>query len=66
MTGDGAGQTDRWLREPVPHVRDVRSALLARRGRDPRGLLADQRAVFTPIEAALQAQRVGETEFSHV
>ncbi|MDQ3466138.1 MAG: helix-turn-helix transcriptional regulator [Actinomycetota bacterium] len=72
VTGDGAGQTDRWLREPVPHVRDVRSALLAklallaRRGRDPRGLLADQRAVFTPIEAALQAQRVGETEFSHV
>jgi len=22
--------------------------------------------VFTPIEAALQAQQVGETEFSHV
>lgn len=31
VTGDGAGQTARWLREPVPHVRDVRSALLAKR-----------------------------------
>lgn len=65
VAGDGAAQTGRWLRDPVPHVRDVRSALLAklallaRRGRDPRALLSAQRAVFTPIGVALEAQQMG-------
>lgn len=47
-----------WLREPVEHVRDVRSqlltklALLDRTGADPRELLRRPREVLVPITAA--------------
>jgi DNA-binding PadR family transcriptional regulator len=51
----------RWLREPVPHFRDVRSALLVKlvlcevAKSDPRPLLDAQRTLFTPMVAALKA-----------
>lgn len=69
-TAAGKSAVRLWLAEPVAHVRDVRSellvklALLARRGRDSRKLVAAQRAVFVPIEAALVARQETQTDFS--
>jgi DNA-binding PadR family transcriptional regulator len=57
------GQTlyRRWRRQPVPHVRDVRSVLLVKlvlcdEARiNPRPLLEAQRALFAPMVDALRA-----------
>lgn len=63
ITAAGRADVDRWLTEPVEHVRDVRShllmklALLERRGLDRTPLLHGQRAVLEPVVAALAAER---------
>lgn len=65
-TDVGRVASEGWLVEPVPHVRDVRSALvvklslLARLGRDREPLVRAQRAVFVPILEGLQAQLAAE------
>ena len=66
-TRAGRQQVDRWLTEPVPHVRELRSGLmlkllfLTRRGADPSELLARQRAVLEPLAASLDdGSRSGE------
>jgi hypothetical protein len=68
-----AGQTAAraWLRTPVRHGRDVRSelliklALLKRTGADPRDLLSEQRAEFSPLGAALADQVHATTGIEH-
>jgi DNA-binding PadR family transcriptional regulator len=61
VTQRGRRTVDRWLTNPVAHVRDVRTVLLLklvlgqRRGRDPRPLLQAQRLAFEPHVAALRA-----------
>jgi hypothetical protein len=58
-----------WLAEPVPHVRELRSALLLkllfaqRAGRSPRGLLSAQRAVLVQTVGALEAAGDGDDPF---
>jgi PadR family transcriptional regulator AphA len=55
VTAGGREALDRWLGEPIAHVRDGRSELmmklllLERSGRDPSGLLAAQQALFARI-----------------
>jgi PadR family transcriptional regulator AphA len=62
-TDHGRASVDEWLREPIRHVRDIRShllmklALLDRRGLDPGELLRRQRSVLEPIVHALGAER---------
>ena len=61
VTASGRREVDRWLGEPVEHLRDVRTELLLklvlsrRIGRDPRPLLRDQQRTFRRIFAALEA-----------
>jgi DNA-binding PadR family transcriptional regulator len=61
VTASGRRAVERWLEEPVVHVRDLRSALLLkllfaqRSGRDRAPLLLAQRAILTDIVAALEA-----------
>lgn len=63
VTPGGRAAVERWLHEPVQHIRDIRSqllmklALLERAGADPRDLLGRQRALLEPIVAALAAER---------
>ena len=59
-TATGRREVDRWLGEPVGHLRDVRTELLlklvfgARAGRDRRPLLRAQQRTFRTIFAALE------------
>jgi len=69
ITPTGRTALDRWLAEPVQHVRDVRAALLlklalqARAGTDPRPLLTAQRARFEPQSTGLAQTRDGARGF---
>lgn len=71
MTITPAGQDvlDRWLREPVDHVREVRAllllklALLDRRGEDPQPLLRAQRERLLPQLTGLERRRAAATGF---
>lgn len=62
-TPEGREAVQRWLHEPVEHVREIRSqllmklALLDRIGADPTELLSRQREVLEPIAAALAVER---------
>ena len=62
ITPEGARSLGAWLRAPVDHVRDLRTAflvkllLLERRGDDPGPLIASQRERFAPIAARLAVQ----------
>jgi PadR family transcriptional regulator AphA len=62
VTPKGRSATRRWLKEPVDHVRDVRSlfllkVVLSRRlGLDVESLLVAQRALLTPLVAFLEAR----------
>ena len=61
-TQAGRNAVDRWLSEPVAHVRDLRSALLLKRlfaqrsGRDRAPLLQAQHAMLTRLLETLDAQ----------
>ena len=63
VTTEGRRVVDRWLEQPVDHVRDVRSllllklALLERAQRDRRVLLEAQRDLLMPRLASLEHQR---------
>ena len=62
-TEDGRAAAERWLHEPVEHVREIRSelllklALLDRAREDPAGLLRAQRAVLEPLVGAIESRR---------
>ena len=62
ITADGAEAVDEWLMEPVAHVRDLRTELLAklllleRRGLDPTVLVRRQRERLEPVARALRRQ----------
>jgi len=66
----GRDELERWLAEPVDHVRDVRSTfllkliLIDRAGLDPEPLLEAQRASVVPAVQALEARLAasGRTE----
>jgi DNA-binding PadR family transcriptional regulator len=68
-TGDGQAAAERWLHEPVEHVREIRSelllklALLDRAGVDPAGLLRAQRAVLEPLVGAIESRRADSQGF---
>jgi PadR family transcriptional regulator AphA len=61
LTRAGRREVERWLVEPVAHVREVRSELmlkllfLSRRGADTSELLARQQAVLRPVVEGLEA-----------
>ena len=69
-TALGRDELERWLAEPVDHVRDVRSTfllkliLIDRAGLDPEPLLEAQRASVVPAVEALEARLAasGRTE----
>jgi DNA-binding PadR family transcriptional regulator len=69
-TQAGLDELDRWLEEPVVHVRDARSLLLLklvyaeRSGRDTRPLLERQRDLLRPIVDG-HRRRVPETDGWH-
>jgi DNA-binding PadR family transcriptional regulator len=68
-TDDGRAVAQRWLHEPVEHVRDIRSelllklALLDRADEDPAGLLRAQRAVLEPLVGAIESRRADSQGF---
>ena len=57
----GRRASQRWLSEPVDHLRDVRTELILKlvlgdqRGLDPRPLLREQQACFEPVLVALRS-----------
>lgn len=59
-TPHGVAALDRWLAEPVPHLRDLRTELLLKLvlidllGRDPAGLLRRQRESVAAAHAVLE------------
>ena len=61
-----------WLSRPVSHIREVRSELLvklglqARRGAPTESLIAAQKAVFAPMQEALEQRVNEESEFGWV
>jgi PadR family transcriptional regulator AphA len=63
ITATGRAALRRWLRTPVPHLRDVRTellvklALLERAGRSPARLVASQRRIFAPMIVTLRQTR---------
>jgi DNA-binding PadR family transcriptional regulator len=69
-TETGVAEVDRWLVQPVEHVRDGRSELmlkllfLDRRGADPEPLLAAQRERLTELEGDLRAALDGAEGFA--
>jgi PadR family transcriptional regulator AphA len=69
VTPAGRGVLRSWLRRPVGHVRDLRTALLAklvlldRSGSDPAPLLGAQRTQLVPIVAALASQTEQARDF---
>jgi DNA-binding PadR family transcriptional regulator len=68
-TPEGCRAAQGWLRQPVIHVRDVRSelllklALLSRAGADPRDLLRAQRRQLIPAASGLAEQMRTATGF---
>jgi len=66
---DGRAAAQRWLHEPVEHVREIRSelllklALLDRAGGDPADLLAAQRTVLEPLVGAIESRRASSQGF---
>ena len=72
VTPAGRTALRRWLREPVDHVRDVRSmlllklALIDRSGRDPRPLAQAQRERIKAQIAALEEVRQEADGFDQV
>ena len=68
-TERGSAAAARWLRQPVEHVREIRSelllklALLDRAGEDPGELLQAQRAVIEPLVTALETRRARSDGF---
>jgi DNA-binding PadR family transcriptional regulator len=66
VTGKGRKAAAQWRAEPVRHLRDVRSAMLAkvllrqRAGEPLAPLVAEQRAVFLPLFERL-AEQFGDT-----
>jgi DNA-binding PadR family transcriptional regulator len=64
VTSAGRAAVVAWRRQPVQHIRDIRSellvklALLDRAGADPHDLLVAQRALLVPIAGALR-DRIG-------
>jgi PadR family transcriptional regulator AphA len=69
VTARGRRALHRWLNEPVEHIRDLRTellaklALMARAGADPGRLLSTQRQVLQPIVAALAEQKQSARDF---
>jgi len=69
VTGEGRERVDRWLLDPVQHVRDARADLmlkllfLDRAGLDPAPLLAAQRERFAVIARELEGH--DESGFAH-
>lgn len=72
ITEAGRLAVDDWLAKPVAHVRELRSqllmklALLDRRGLPVAPLVAEQRAVLTPVLAAVAAERERAAGFDAV
>lgn len=72
VTRTGRRRLERWLTEPVLHVRDLRSGLmlkllfLSRRGEDPSDLLARQQAVLQPLVESLEAAARSAEGFDRV
>jgi PadR family transcriptional regulator AphA len=72
LTRSGRREVNRWLAEPVAHVRELRSGLmlkllfLSRRGTDPAPLLARQRSVLHPLVSGLEAGARGGEGFDQV
>jgi DNA-binding PadR family transcriptional regulator len=70
-TGKGRKAVAQWRNEPVRHLREVRSALLAKvllrqRANEPLGpLVEEQRAVFAPLFERL-AEQFGDADTDHV
>ena len=70
-TGKGRKAVAQWRGEPVRHLREVRSAFLAkvllrRRAHEPLGpLVAEQRAVFAPLFERL-GEQFNEADADHV
>lgn len=70
-TGKGRKAAAQWRSEPVRHLRDVRSAFLAKvllrqRANEPLGpLVTEQRAIFAPLFERL-ADQFQDTETDHV
>ena len=68
-TDDGRAAAQRWVHEPVEHVRDIRSelllklALLDRAGESPADLLRAQRAVLEPLVGAIESRRADSQGF---
>jgi DNA-binding PadR family transcriptional regulator len=68
VTTKGRRRLDRWLAEPVGHVRDLRLqfllkvALLDRGGRSPLGLIMDQRAALENTFRALDHDSDGSDD----
>lgn len=68
----GRRAVQRWLAEPVDHIRDVRSllllklALIERAGRDRAELIEAQRRRLEPVLTALEATRLEATGFDRV
>jgi DNA-binding PadR family transcriptional regulator len=66
VTPTGRHDFERWLTEPVAHVRDLRSELLLkllfaqRSGRDCAPVLQAQRAILTETIKGLESRPVGE------
>lgn len=71
-TRAGRRELERWLSEPVPHVRDLRSALmlkllfLSRRGADPTKLLGQQRDILDALVEGLDAAAAEAEGFDRV
>jgi PadR family transcriptional regulator AphA len=71
ITPSGKEELHTWLAQPVWHVRDVRTELIAKlalvhhTGSDPRPLLDAQRRALQPIVKALSAQKADATGFDH-
>jgi PadR family transcriptional regulator AphA len=68
-TADGRDTSDRWLRTPVEHIREIRSelllklALLDRAGENPTPLLDAQRTVLEPLVTAIEDRRALSSGF---
>jgi PadR family transcriptional regulator AphA len=66
-TEEGRSELERWLAEPVDHVREIRSLfllkliLLERAGLDPKALLEAQRVQVEPAVRTLE-ERLSESE----
>jgi PadR family transcriptional regulator AphA len=72
LTRAGRRVVNRWLTEPVAHVREVRSELmlkllfLSRRGADPVPLLERQQTILRPLVTGLEAGARGGEGFDQV